>query len=522
MKNRYQTMMEDIHTPAGLNERVLLAARRQTAERAEPKHLAKRRVRPVLRAAVCAACALALALGTVRFYPAERADVSGDGEPGSTVMLPTLSFGLAAYAAETGELTPAGEDGRLVMGQGSGAGNEEFGHFTGCLFRVTGERIRTVSLSVDRGGLYRSRILTDLTDEQVREYLSAWQAGAPVYSVYGEDEDGPMNAEEMVSLGASVTEAYDPEASYGFWVPPELYGMEEGDGNLPQFYRDSIDTFDGAVLTVTVTFTDGTEQTQAYRLSTGKLLVEYEDGYMVLLPEWAEGEEPYSYGIMAVPETANTESRFYLLPYGGDMAAAWRNASRGEVIFSCGNWGGGTPETGNMLSQVFQIYGEEIKTVSASLDRGAFWRGYTHVYQEGETRLNARSLGEKLFPDMPVESANRSGDYLSLQWPLENGFTETYDTRFYYGLRILPEEEEMLRASEEHKSIFDFFDGATLTVTVAFDDGTKETQRYLLHTGNFQGTRDEETGLLLDLTENLNPAMSDNWVHGIRAERLDT
>lgn len=301
MKNQYQTMMEDIHTPAGLNERVLLAARRQTAERETgPKRLAKRRARPVLRAAVCAACALALVVGTVRFYPAERADAPGDGEPASTVMVPSLSFGLAAYAAETGELTPAGEDGSLVMGQGDGIASAEVGCFTGCLFQVTGEGIRTVSLSVDRGGLYRSRTLTDLTDDQVREYLAEWQAGAPVYSVYGESEDGPMNAEEMAPLGAAVAEDYDPEASYGFWVSPEQY--QATDGDLRQSHWDSIDAFDGAVLTVTVTFADGTEQTQAYRLSAGKLLVKYEDGHMVLLPEWAEDEEPYVYGIMAVPK----------------------------------------------------------------------------------------------------------------------------------------------------------------------------------------------------------------------------
>lgn len=302
MKNQYQTLMEDIHTPAGLNERVLLAARRQTAEKAEPKRLARRRARPVLRVAVCAACALALVVGTVRFYPAEQADVPGDGEPGTTVMVPSLSFGMAAYAAEAGELTPAGEDGSLVMGMSSGIASKEVGHFTGCLFRVTGENIQTVSLSVDRGGLYRSRTYTDLTDDQVRAYRLAWQAGAPVYSVYGEDEDGPTNAEEMAPLGASVTEAYDPETSYGFWVPQELYGMEDGDGDLPQSYRNSIGTFDSAVLTVAVTFTDGTEQTQSYRLATGKVAVEYEDGHMVLLPEWAEGDAPYVYGIMAVPE----------------------------------------------------------------------------------------------------------------------------------------------------------------------------------------------------------------------------
>lgn len=107
---------------------MLLAARRQTAEQETgPKRLAKRRARPILRAAVCAACALALVVGTVRFYPAERADVPGDGEPASTVMVPSLSFGLAAYAAETGGLTPAGEDGRLVMAQGGGIASAEVG-----------------------------------------------------------------------------------------------------------------------------------------------------------------------------------------------------------------------------------------------------------------------------------------------------------------------------------------------------------------------------------------------------------
>lgn len=40
-------------------------------------------------------------------------------------------------------------------------------------------------------------------------------------SVWGESEDGPMYAEEAVLLGSSATEDYDPDARYGFWVPPE-------------------------------------------------------------------------------------------------------------------------------------------------------------------------------------------------------------------------------------------------------------------------------------------------------------
>ena len=65
-ENSYQKLMREIHTPAGLNERVLFAARQraaeETAEESGPKHLAPRRRAPVLRTAVCAACALALAI----------------------------------------------------------------------------------------------------------------------------------------------------------------------------------------------------------------------------------------------------------------------------------------------------------------------------------------------------------------------------------------------------------------------------------------------------------------------------
>lgn len=303
MKNKYQTMMEDIHTPAGLNERVVLASRRQAAAQAEPERPAKRRIRPILRTAVCAACALALVLGTVRFYPAEQPEGPAEGAPDAAAMVPSLSFGLVAYAAGTGELRPAGMDGSLALESGSGAANEKIGNFTGCLFRVTGEGIQTVSLSIDRGGLYRSRTLTGLDTEDVRRLFREEEMGEATYCVYGEDENGPMNADELTALGAAATEDYDPEISYGFWVPQELYSPEDAQGDLRQASWDSIDTFDGAVLTVSVTFEDGAEQTQRYRLSTGRLRVEYdEDGKLRILPEWAEGEDLCAYGVLAVPE----------------------------------------------------------------------------------------------------------------------------------------------------------------------------------------------------------------------------
>ena len=111
-KNDYQNLMEHIQPPAGLNDRVLSAARQTAGAQKEttgPKHLAPGKRRPVLRAAVCAACALALVVGSVTLGPI------GGGEPGESgapvTALPSFSFGLTAYAADTGERYEANANG---------------------------------------------------------------------------------------------------------------------------------------------------------------------------------------------------------------------------------------------------------------------------------------------------------------------------------------------------------------------------------------------------------------------------
>ena len=320
MENNYRKLMEDIPVPGELETRVLRAAQR--VEQAGPKRLAKRGWKPVLRGAVCAACALALVLGTVHLRPVEE---RGE-QPGNTpVMTLDYSFGLTACAADTGETVRPNANGGLAFDSGSGIASEEAGHYTGCLFQVTGEGIETLSLSVDRGGLYRSEILTGLTDGEVRKLWQAEEAGGPVCSVYGEDEDSPMNAEVMTALGSSVTEDYDPEVRYGFWVP-EYY--EDPDADLRQATWASIDTFDGARLTVTAAFADGGEQSKTYTLSTGRLRVEYgEDGTRTMLPQLAGDEEPFVYGVYAASET---ESRWLQWPVQ-DSRTVWKGNPYGII-----------------------------------------------------------------------------------------------------------------------------------------------------------------------------------------------
>lgn len=167
MENLYKKMMETVETPRELEDRVLLAAGRQ-----EPaaKHPAKRNWRPALRGVACAACALALVLGTVRFAPAEQAAEPGGDTP---VMQLDYSFGLTACAAGEERTAVPGANGGMAFAWVEG----------GADFRVTGADIESIALCVDRGTL--------------------WRAG--------------------ICFGRQVTEAYAPDAVYGL----RLAGGEE-------------------------------------------------------------------------------------------------------------------------------------------------------------------------------------------------------------------------------------------------------------------------------------------------------
>ena len=308
MENRYRKLTENIHTPAGLNERVLFEARRRTAESESSRR--ERRSWPLLRTAVCAVCALALVLGGFTLRPAPAAPPGASGPAGNAapgteqgtpaqVLVPT--FGLTAYAAGTDTTYGPASDGSIAFSVGEGCTTPEFGDFTGCLFQVTGENIAKVSLSIDRGGLYRYQIRENLTDEQLAEYRQAMAEGRIAPAAISQRDDGVWYMPEMTALGTGVEADYDPDARYGFWVSPEEMAPT-GLGISIEAQMDA-DFFDGGLLTVTVTSSDGTEKTQTYRLHTGELKVGWTgDGDMTVLPELAGPDDLFVYGIYAVPE----------------------------------------------------------------------------------------------------------------------------------------------------------------------------------------------------------------------------
>ena len=236
MKHEYQNLMGRVEVPEELKERVLAAAD-------EARSPVRRSCRTVWRAAVCALLAVVLAAGGISLRPVK---VSGEAEQAEL----TCSFGLTAYAADT---IPAA-NGNLVLG--SGKTDEvtvattvlvpEREQFTNYRFRISGENIESLTLSMDRGGLYRVK-----------------------------DGQSMMGVLEL-----PAEEAYDPGTVYGLWVPPAEWVSGRGDSIL-----------NGASLTVTARFTDGSEKTNTYRLTAQRLQISRnEDGTELLVPA-LEGSE---------------------------------------------------------------------------------------------------------------------------------------------------------------------------------------------------------------------------------------
>ncbi len=286
--------MKNIKAPDELKARTRAAVREERHRAAQPV----RRVPGGMKRLLAAACAFAVVLGGVGLHGRQ----TGSGAAAEIAH----TFGLVAYAADTGEMRQP-KDSKIVFDTGSGTDDPDKGFFSGCLFKVTGEDIKTVSATIDRGAVYRTKTVKDTSadrDEWVRAMHQGTNPeldGADEVMVWGVDEN-EMYADLCWKLDNGFTDDYDPDASYGLWLPTQ---PEDPDDDLQDSWHKAVDGFEGAELNVTVTFADSSEQTRSMTLHTGKLAVEYKDGASgasltgeVLTDEQAE-TEGYIYGVYA-------------------------------------------------------------------------------------------------------------------------------------------------------------------------------------------------------------------------------
>ena len=308
MKNMNELRkLQDMKAPEGLKQRTLAAAReaRRAQQESAPQHItpAPRRRFGMAKRILAAACAFGVIVGGTAVW---RAQGTGQGAGEAVAEAVAHSFGIVAYAADTGE-TMQPEDSRVVFDMaGGGADSPTKGFFSGCLFKVTGDNIETVSASIDKGGLYRTERL-DITEADAQAIMTgefAPVADADDIMVQSEPEQNKWWVDASYRVENGFVEPYDPDTGYGFWAEPQPVDMSD-EGDLRDAWHARMDEFDGATLTVTVTFTDGTTDTQTLTLHTGKLGVVYTDDTSgpqltgeVLTDEQA-AEQGYVYGVYA-------------------------------------------------------------------------------------------------------------------------------------------------------------------------------------------------------------------------------
>ena len=298
--------LQDMKAPEELKQRTLEAARemRREEQQTTPQHLAPAPCRfGMAKRILAAACAFGVIVGGTAVW---RAQGSGQSTGDAVAEAVAHSFGIVAYAADTGE-TIAPKDSKVVFDiAGGGMDSPTKGFFSGCLFKVTGDNIETVSASIDKGGLYRVGRL-DITEADAQAIMTggfAPVAGADDIMVQSEPEQNKWWVDASYRVENGFVEAYDPSTSYGLWGEPQPVDMAKENDDQDAWHA-RIDEFDGATLTVTVTFTDGTTDTQTLTLHTGKLGVEYpadESGPQltgeVLTDEQAQ-TQGYLYGVYA-------------------------------------------------------------------------------------------------------------------------------------------------------------------------------------------------------------------------------
>ena len=284
--------MKNIKAPDELKARTRAAVREEKSRARQPV----RSMRGGMKRLLAAACAFAVVLGGA----ALRGRQSGT-DPVTDI---AHTFGLVAYAAEIDEMRQPKES-KIVFDCGSGVDDPEKGFYSGCLFKVTGENIKTVSASIDNGAIYRTKTVKDTSDDRDEWVRSMHQGtnpaidGADRIMVWGSDEMH-MYADLCWKLDNGFIDEYDPDVSYGLWLPSR---QESEDDDLQDSWHKSVDGFEGAKLTVTVTFADGSTQTRTMTLHTGKLGIEFNDDTSgpqlngeVLTDAQAE-EQGYLYGV---------------------------------------------------------------------------------------------------------------------------------------------------------------------------------------------------------------------------------
>lgn len=293
----------------------------------------KNRRRQVYRIIATTAAAAILFAGTCLVKPWERFGQETMIDDEIVVENVGNDAGAAGYATETRNVfmitanaadALTVDDGTISSGDvvnmatfsALGGGN---GYLSG-RFQIGGENIDTVRITTDTCELYSSYNIYESDPEYEKIYETEitmgmaygegyydWQYDDP-YN-YDEDsgEEAPMHFEHYTVEGSSYEGAYDPGMSFGMYVSDELREKLDQSLSDPEYSHACYDYVNGAQLTISVTFKDGTTEEHHYKVNVGKIFVpvdengflEWDNLYRFLTPEEESScEVGYDYGYL--------------------------------------------------------------------------------------------------------------------------------------------------------------------------------------------------------------------------------
>lgn len=281
----------------------------KNGKEASGNHAIKRIIRPLAAAAACAA----LLVTAITYSPQMNGNDSNgnqisEEEPAFLNLAEVFpDFSITAYAAEL-DIAEASEGNIVFVDTGAGEGG-----YSGMLFRIQGDDISDVKISLDKGELY-SATIEDTTEDALTNWLAQ---GCPdedndpdthtimrLSSKESEDENvNPKNVQlyRCAKRGTEIAESYSNEMYYGLYIPEHMVSSMDGEKDLASAYHNMLEVFEGSELKVTVTCNNGATSEKTYSLSVEKLMQD-ENG-MITQEIWnGDDEGAFVYGILAKEE----------------------------------------------------------------------------------------------------------------------------------------------------------------------------------------------------------------------------
>ena len=303
----YLASQKDVHAPEQLKERTLellddndTALASAALEPARKQRFMGIGRKPLYGIAACLALA-ALGFGAVQ---AMMHTNEGAADVGA-LETANLDFTVKAYAAGTQSPLAAGDNGMIVFGHTSDLSQcspewDDNGTYTGCLFKIEAEGVKTVQAHISKGMLYRydtqnvsyasdSELLYEASTWKplkrgLGEHLSAYDKVAVGIENDGLSKDDPNKTYQVQMskrLGQTAELNYDEgdgNTYFGLWTDDEVGDSGASDDSKCDQFGAIANAFEGAELTVTVTFEDGHTSTQVINLHAGNFLADWNDG----------------------------------------------------------------------------------------------------------------------------------------------------------------------------------------------------------------------------------------------------